>query len=232
MPTIDASSLREAQQADPELKKILDAFDAGDPEITAPWTSRGYLCSQGILYRYSPDDDVEEAQLVIPHDLRTIVTQENFVPEVTPRLLRLADTLDQARETHEKEQNRRKAQADSRRRPSPGLSPGDYVYVTSHTLSSSAHHRSSKLTPKRDGPYLILRQQGPCSYQIAHSNQPTEPIGVYHVSALTPYRPPEDSSNVPAPLPAPLLPIRRRGRPRKVTTPTTTEPSTRTTPRL
>lgn len=468
LPTIDASSLREAQQADPELKKILDAFNAGDQETTAPWTSRGYLCSQGILYRYSPDDDVEEAQLVIPtdlktkilhdhhdastaghygaertlhkilqkfywpgirrdvtkyvktcpecqkykpsnqvpagllqtpvmhqrfevlaidlfgplpesinqkkwiltledtasrwielfplakatseecawtlvnevclrygiprrvisdngpqfissvmqcltyclgidqcltpvyhpaanpierrhrdlktqlaiqvgtdqtswdqklpairfamntarcqstgyspayltfgrelrtptgvnHDLRAIVTQENFVPEVTPRLLRLADTLDQARETHEKEQNRRKAQADSRRRPSPGLSPGDYVYVTSHTLSSAAHRRSSKLTPKRDGPYLILRQQGPCSYQIARSNHPTEPIGVYHVSALTPYRPPEDSSDVPAPLPEPLLPIRRRGRPRKVTTPTTTEPSTRTIPRL
>ncbi|GBO02431.1 hypothetical protein AVEN_79267-1 [Araneus ventricosus] len=30
------------------------------------WTSRGYLMNQGILYRYSPEVETEEAQLVVP----------------------------------------------------------------------------------------------------------------------------------------------------------------------
>ena len=166
------------------------------------------------------------------HDLRAITTQETFVQEVTPRLLRMATTLEKAQETHEREQTRRKNQADSHRRPAPDLSPGDYVYVASHTLSSAAHQRSSKLLPRRDGPYLILRQRGPSSYQIARPDQPNEPLGVYHVSALTPYRPPEDTMDPPMPLPAPTIPLRKRGRPRKTPLPTLPEPSTRTIPRL
>ncbi|GFX64887.1 hypothetical protein TNCV_1095311 [Trichonephila clavipes] len=32
----------------------------------ANYTSRGYLMNQGILYRYSPEIEEEEAQLVVP----------------------------------------------------------------------------------------------------------------------------------------------------------------------
>ena len=58
-------------------------------------------------------------------------------------------------------------------------------------------------------PYQIRRRVGPVSYEVALADdQPA--VGVYHSSALTPFR----GSNVEDP-PMPVNPIRKRGRPRK-----------------
>ncbi|GFX69502.1 gag-Pol polyprotein [Trichonephila clavipes] len=62
--------------------------------------------------------------------------------------------------------------------------------------------------PKRDGPYLILTQKSPTSYVIASLANPSEPIATYHTSALTPVKDINTS---------PVAPLRKRGRPRKVT---------------
>jgi hypothetical protein len=47
----------------------------------------------------------------VTNDLRCVVLSENFVAEATPRLLQLHESWKEARETHEKEQDRRKQYA-------------------------------------------------------------------------------------------------------------------------
>ncbi|GFT25181.1 uncharacterized protein TNCV_180641 [Trichonephila clavipes] len=61
--------------------------------------------------------------------------------------------------------------------------------------------------PRRDGPYLILTQRSPSSYEIASLDNPGVPLNVYHTSALTPC----NSDKV-----KPLISLRKRGRPPKV----------------
>ncbi|GFT43619.1 uncharacterized protein TNCV_3362501 [Trichonephila clavipes] len=61
--------------------------------------------------------------------------------------------------------------------------------------------------PHRDGPYVILTQRSPSSYEIASLDNPGESIGVYHTSALTSC----NNDKV-----KPLIPLRKRGRPPKV----------------
>ncbi|GFU23309.1 gag-Pol polyprotein [Trichonephila clavipes] len=87
-------------------------------------------------------------------------------------------------------------------------SPGDKVWVTLHPISSAKNKKTSKFMPKRDGPYLILTQKSPTSYVIASLANPSEPIATYHTSALTPVKDINTS---------PVAPLRKRGRPRKVT---------------
>lgn len=145
----------------------------------------------------------------VSRDLRAIVQAENLVHEITPRLVQLAETLQTARETQERQQDRHKAQADTRRRAGPHLQPGDLVWVTNHLLSRASQRFSSKLAPRRDGPYVILQQRGATSYEVAAREHPTTPVGTYHASALTPYHATDDEP------PAPINPIRKRGRPRK-----------------
>ncbi|GFX08702.1 hypothetical protein TNCV_62291 [Trichonephila clavipes] len=61
--------------------------------------------------------------------------------------------------------------------------------------------------PRRDGPYVILTQRSPSSYEIASLDNPGEPLGVYHTSALTPCT--NDKVKL-------LIPLRNHGRPPKV----------------
>ncbi|GFS87160.1 tigger transposable element-derived protein 6 [Trichonephila clavipes] len=61
--------------------------------------------------------------------------------------------------------------------------------------------------PRRDGPYVILTQRSPSSYEIASLHNPGKPIGIYHTSVLTPC----NNDKV-----KPLIPLRKRSRPPKV----------------
>lgn len=144
-------------------------------------------------------------------DLRALIQEENFLPEVTAKLatLALADTLRVAQLTQEDRQDRRKRYADQRRRESPDYQLGDLVWVTTHTLSRRHQHYSSKLAPRRDGPYAVKRRVGASSYELQTRDVTPVVIGVYHTSALHPYTGNRDQ------VPAPVVPIRRRGRPRK-----------------
>ncbi|GFX74338.1 retrovirus-related Pol polyprotein from transposon 297 [Trichonephila clavipes] len=66
-PTRTANELRTEQLKDLELKKIVDCFENPNKGVDfANWTGRGYVMNQGVLYRYSPHAEVEEAQLVVP----------------------------------------------------------------------------------------------------------------------------------------------------------------------
>jgi transposase InsO family protein len=159
----------------------------------------------------TPDDVV--------HDLREIVQNENFIPEITPRLLMMIDTMEKAKEMQEMQEERRKEYVDRRRRACPDYQNGDLVLVNTHTLSKASQGFSSKLAPRRDGPYVVIRRHGPASFEVAHCST-KEPVGIYHASALQPF---EGTDNVEIPRPA--IPIRKRGRPRKIANPTTARAS-------
>ncbi|GFT02238.1 integrase catalytic domain-containing protein [Trichonephila clavipes] len=81
---------------------------------------------------------------------------ENFVPEITPYLKRLARISSEVRERIEEKQDQQKTFYDKRHRPGPLYHPCDKVWVTLHPLSNAAHKMTAKFMPKRDGPYIIV----------------------------------------------------------------------------
>lgn len=136
------------------------------------------------------------------------MTSENFIPQVTPALLRLADTLEMARENVEAVQDRNNRNSDPKRRSDPDYKPGDTVWIDTHTLSNASKQRTSKFSPRRDGPYIIHKKLGASTYQVTSPSQPDIILGCYHTSAITPAR--ISNRNI-----QPVQPIRQRGRPKK-----------------
>ncbi|GFV27944.1 uncharacterized protein TNCV_1913901 [Trichonephila clavipes] len=140
------------------------------------------------------------------NDIRVVIQNDNFVPEITPYLKKFAKFSTQIREVVEEQQDSRKFYADKKRKTAPAYQPGEHIFVASHPLSNAAQGRSAKLMPRRDDPYVILTQRSPSSYEIASLDNPGKPLGVYHTSALTPC----NSDKV-----KPLITLRKRGRPPK-----------------
>ncbi|GFV84624.1 integrase catalytic domain-containing protein [Trichonephila clavipes] len=66
----------------------------------------------------------------VTNDFRAIIDNENFVPEITPYLKRLARISFEVRERIEEKQDQRKNFYDKRHRPGPLYHPGDKVWVT------------------------------------------------------------------------------------------------------
>ncbi|GFX17737.1 retrovirus-related Pol polyprotein from transposon 412 [Trichonephila clavipes] len=111
---------------------------------------------------------IEEVLLSeVVNDIRVVIQNDNFVPEITPYLKKFANFSTQIREVVEEEQDSRKFYADKKRKAAPTYQPGEHVFVASHPLSKAAQGRSAKLMPRRDGPYVILTQRSPSSYEIA-----------------------------------------------------------------
>ncbi|GFX93185.1 transposon Ty3-G Gag-Pol polyprotein [Trichonephila clavipes] len=58
------------------LKKIIDSFESPlKTEEYTNWTERGFLMNLGVLYRYVPDADSADAQLVIRNAERELIMQ-------------------------------------------------------------------------------------------------------------------------------------------------------------
>ncbi|GFV28675.1 transposon Tf2-8 polyprotein [Trichonephila clavipes] len=100
----------------------------------------------------------------VTNDFRAMIDNENFVPEITPYLKRLARISSEVRERIEEKQDQRKTFYDKRHSP------------------------------------------GPLYHPVANPNNPHEVLGPYHSSAL---RPCIDKGATP------VMPLRKRGRPRK-----------------
>ncbi|GFW71615.1 integrase catalytic domain-containing protein [Trichonephila clavipes] len=143
----------------------------------------------------------------VVNDIRVVIQNDNFVPEITPYLKNFPKFSTQIRAVIEEQQDSRKFYADKKRKAAPTYQPGEHVFVASHPLSNAAQGRSAKLMPRRDGPYMILTQRSPSSYEIASLDNPGGPLGVYRTSALTPC----NNDKV-----KPLIPLRKRGRPPKI----------------
>ncbi|KAJ8968749.1 hypothetical protein NQ317_012697 [Molorchus minor] len=76
LPRRSASEIRNEQLKDPDIGKIIKSFEESENNDFIKWTDRGYIMSNGVLYRYSADDDIEEAQLVVPSHERERVLRE------------------------------------------------------------------------------------------------------------------------------------------------------------
>ncbi|GFY12141.1 integrase catalytic domain-containing protein [Trichonephila clavipes] len=142
----------------------------------------------------------------VTNDFRAIIDNENFVPEITSYLKRLARISSEVHERIEEKQDQRKTFYDKTHRSGPLYHPGDKVWVTLHPLSNAAHKKTAKFMPKRDGPYIIVTQRSPTTYEVVNPNNPHEVLGPYHSSALRPCIHKKAT---------PVLPLRKRGRPRK-----------------
>lgn len=140
-------------------------------------------------------------------DFRNIVISENFIPEVTPKLKKLADNLLKAREVQEGKEERRKEIVDQTRQKRPEYKKGDLVLIKTHPISKAALGISAKFAPRRDGPYTIIKQHGPSSFEVANPDTPEVPVGVYHSSQMQTFHGQQST--------VPVQPIRKRGRPRK-----------------
>ncbi|KAJ8951776.1 hypothetical protein NQ317_010589 [Molorchus minor] len=66
----------------PEQRAELNmSFETNNHPDLPNWTSRGYIMFSGVLYRYNPEEDYEEAQLVVPMCARKrIMTQYHDEP--------------------------------------------------------------------------------------------------------------------------------------------------------
>lgn len=143
----------------------------------------------------------------VQNDLRLIVNSDNFIPQITPYLERMALTWQEARSKHDEQQDRRKKYADTKHSEASPYSEGQQVWVDTHLQSSKTKKTTKKFNPRRDGPYVITKVISSVSYQVAAPDSLNEPLGTYHVSALTPYHGVEGQN--------PIQKKRQRGRPRK-----------------
>lgn len=140
----------------------------------------------------------------VAHDLRAIVEQENYVPQISPYLRDFVHRLQEVRWRVEHQQDIRKEAADKHRRAGPSYQEGDLVLVDSHRLSQAAKGFTSKFAPRREGPYRIGKVVSPTTYEVVDKDK--VPRGRYHASLLTPY---VGDSDV-------VVHNRKKGRPRKV----------------
>lgn len=145
----------------------------------------------------------------ITHNFSDIVQSEKFIPDITPYLKNLANDLAIAKANIEEMQDNNRQRVNLRRRPDPGYEIGDLVLVETHPISSQQKQFSAKFAPRRDGPYVIIKKHGSCIYEVANIHEPEKTIGRYHSSAISKFEKRNEE------IPAPIQPIRRRGRPKK-----------------
>lgn len=168
---------------------------------TAKCSSTGYSAAYITFGReFRTMDDVQ-------HDVRDVVSNENFIPEITPKLRQLTNIWYLAKENNEKSQQTNQQYIDTKRSKDFDFKIGDLVWVKTHLPSKASKRFTAKFAPKRDGPYTILRKHGPASYEIGDQNNNNEIIGKHHSSALTPCQQAECVQ--------PIYPKAKRGRPRK-----------------
>ncbi|GFY18127.1 retrovirus-related Pol polyprotein from transposon 412 [Trichonephila clavipes] len=71
----------------------------------------------------------------VVNDIRVVIQNDNFVPEITPYLKKFAKFSTQIREVVEEQQDSRKFYTDKKRKAAPTYQPGEHVFVASHPLS-------------------------------------------------------------------------------------------------
>ncbi|GFT00038.1 integrin alpha-PS1 [Trichonephila clavipes] len=104
----------------------------------------------------------------IRHDIRQVIDNDNFVPEITPYLKRFANSILDVKDRVEQKQDCQKENFNRRRRRKY-YKPGDKVWVTIHPIS--------------------------LTHEIADPANPDQALGTYHVSGLKDYQEPETKRN-------------------------------------
>lgn len=77
IPSKGSKTIRESQLEDPEVRKIIECFETVDHHDITYWIDRGYMLESGVLYRFNPDSDSEEPQLVVPSQSQLEILKSN-----------------------------------------------------------------------------------------------------------------------------------------------------------
>lgn len=147
----------------------------------------------------------------VTHDVKEIAIRENFVTEIIPKLVQLTDTLIQTQEINTSSQIKNQILSDKKREEDPKYQPGDLVLVNTHVKSNAEKNFTSKLAPKRDGPYVIVKRMGPASYLVAEKENQSQLLGTYHTSQI------QKASNITQH--QTTITKKKRGRPKQTITP-------------
>uniref|UniRef100_A0A2A4IYB3 Peptidase A2 domain-containing protein n=1 Tax=Heliothis virescens TaxID=7102 RepID=A0A2A4IYB3_HELVI len=98
-----------------------------------------------------------------------------------------------------------------------GISPnrdkvGDKVVVRTRAPSQVSKGLTAKFCPKQDGPYGITKKVSPNTFRIYPTGNPSDKLGRYNTQDLSSFMRRGTVRDVP---PNPVLPTRRRGRPKR-----------------
>jgi hypothetical protein len=72
LPRRGAAETRQGQFNDPDLKKIIDAYEHGTREETERWTARGYLLTHGVLFDIPQTTITKKLSWLSPNKKETI----------------------------------------------------------------------------------------------------------------------------------------------------------------
>ncbi|GFV87809.1 retrovirus-related Pol polyprotein from transposon 17.6 [Trichonephila clavipes] len=78
VPSRPPKQIRDKQLKEEELVKIISYLEDPDKNVNyVNWVEWGYLMNQDILYRYAPESESEESQLVVPSLERTLILKNH-----------------------------------------------------------------------------------------------------------------------------------------------------------
>ncbi|GFW21560.1 transposon Tf2-9 polyprotein [Trichonephila clavipes] len=79
VPSKSPKEICDEQLKDEEVVKIISCLEDPDKNVNyVNWVERSYLMNQGVLYRYAPNSESEEAQLVVPSHKRTLILKNHY----------------------------------------------------------------------------------------------------------------------------------------------------------
>ncbi|GFX54963.1 retrovirus-related Pol polyprotein from transposon 17.6 [Trichonephila clavipes] len=78
VPYMSPKKIRDEQMKDEGLVKIISCLEDPDKNVNyVNWVERGYLINQGVLFRYAPESESEEAQLEVPSHERSLILKNH-----------------------------------------------------------------------------------------------------------------------------------------------------------
>lgn len=163
-------------------------WDQHIPEIafamrTAVSAATGYtpalLCyGRELRTLWQPTEDKQDAEPAVS-------SSHAFAAELQSHL---AEVMNAARQHQQHAWRAQKQHYDQRRRATT-LEEGDLVLRETHILSDAARGISSKLAPRRNGPFRICRRIGANTFKLVHP-QTGRACGEAHADQLVKYHPP------------------------------------------
>lgn len=180
------------------IKQCLRAYCSNhkDWDQHIPEIGLAMRTAESVVTGYTP------AFLCYGRELRTPWTQEELKDDVEPQATAyrafaaevsncLQEVLEFSRQHQDKMWRTQKAAYDRHRRPRT-IQKGDLVLLESHFLSDAAKGFSSKLAPRRSGPFRAARGVGQNDFVLVDPKTGRR-RGLAHADQLTPYH---DAENV------------------------------------
>ena len=109
----------------------------------------------------------------VKHDVKIVIENDNFVPEITPYLKRFARNVQQVRKRVKLHEDKQKKYADNKKQQASKFTPGDKDWIILHPVSKGSLKKTNKFIPKRDGTDGIIST----TFEIVNLNEPDKILG-------------------------------------------------------